>query len=323
MGFQNTNDVFPIHLPQCGLPDTYRAMALTTFMEVVKANRKSKDDIPSCDVVSEQLKHWFDANLGKNWYVVCGRAINFDLRYNQKQYIIMQQKSVMGDDGTKAKPGPPLVVIAFKVSPSSAAVPMAAPLEATEGHKRRLNIKIEDSTMSQEEQNNTAEFLIDAFHKQKQGDEGGAVEEWKVCLVNTFGGTWHTVAGKDKSLAVAIDPAATSRITINCEHVRFVAWQDAGTVPEGFWRWLPEWYLMDGKYVAALLYIAAAICLLISWTYPVEKCGDSEMCIRVIGSMPMSCVVLFLFGFVCKFIFKIQNKRLGQMFNEIDKKKYP
>ena len=36
---------------RCGLPDTYRAMALTTFMEVVKANRKSKDDIPSCDVV--------------------------------------------------------------------------------------------------------------------------------------------------------------------------------------------------------------------------------------------------------------------------------
>ena len=22
--------------------------------------------------------------------------------------------------------------------------------------------------------------------------------------------------------------------------MRFVAWQDAGKVPEGFWRWLPE-----------------------------------------------------------------------------------
>ena len=41
-------------------------------------------------------------------------------------------------------------------------------------------LQIEDSTMSQEEQNNSAEFLIDAYHKQKQGDEGGAVEEWKV-----------------------------------------------------------------------------------------------------------------------------------------------
>ena len=41
-------------------------------------------------------------------------------------------------------------------------------------------LQIEDSTMSQEEQNNSAEFLIDAYHKQKQGDEGGDVEEWKV-----------------------------------------------------------------------------------------------------------------------------------------------
>jgi hypothetical protein len=50
------------------------------------------------------------------------------------------------------------------------------------------------------------------------------------------------------------------------------------------WQYLSlllwQWYLMDGKYVAALLYIAAAICLLISWTYPVDKCGDSDTCIR-------------------------------------------
>eukprot|EP00656_Telonema_subtile_P056509 TRINITY_DN9039_c1_g1_i1.p1 TRINITY_DN9039_c1_g1~~TRINITY_DN9039_c1_g1_i1.p1 ORF type:complete len:316 (+),score=66.91 TRINITY_DN9039_c1_g1_i1:78-1025(+) len=278
-------------------------------------HRKKEMETPPLQLLASQMKMWCDYNYGAGWHVVVGRSIELGIRYDQKKFIVMQQKPEKAS-GKLA----PLTVIAFKAAPSYGAQPF---LEGADDEAKlkgpRLSLKVESCNMAADMETTVLGCLEKAW--KLKNEQTSAVELFKYNLVQNFGNTWHVVAAKLPHLCASVNEEAECMISVICETTHFVAFKHNGKAA-GRFNFLPKWEDVTAKHVAVLFYFAALSAMLVTYLYPVSECGDHELCKRVIENMPMTSILMLIIGFLLRFVFKVQDKRVSSLQDVVDEDAY-